>query len=186
MGPRSVLTSIYISIFLILGFAWSGTSGSIVDPDPLTGLTARDRDLVKNSFNAMRNTPRKYGKAILVTFFLHNRSAQKLFPYRDIPIDSLVSNPQFEKHSLTVQDVIASIIDSLDNSPRMIALLGKVAEQLVSLGATESLLFTQFQESMIDYLSPRMNAEEVGAWKKILKVAFDVMRGVVREKNTGK
>ncbi|KAG5894642.1 hypothetical protein JTB14_017356 [Gonioctena quinquepunctata] len=112
-------------------------------------------------------------------------SAQKLFPFRDIPIDDLFSNPQFKKHCLAVQNGIARIIDSLDNSAWMFSIVAKNAEEHIPRGVTEFIL-TQFEESMIVYLSSKMSNESISAWKKILKVVFDVMRGVVRNKHTGK
>ncbi|KAG5894647.1 hypothetical protein JTB14_017361 [Gonioctena quinquepunctata] len=174
-----------ISIFLILGFAWNSASDSIVDPDPLTGLTARDKYLVTNSFKAVRKTPLEHGMGILLLFFRKYPDAQKLFPFRDIPIGSLSSSPQFRKHSLAVMNGITHIIDSLDKSAWMISIVGKNAEAHIPRGVTETF-FTQLEGTIIEYLSPLLNAEEISAWKKILKAVFDVMRGVVRNKNIGK
>ncbi|KAG5894643.1 hypothetical protein JTB14_017357 [Gonioctena quinquepunctata] len=174
-----------ISIFLILGLAWSSVSDSIVDPDPLTGLTARDRDVVINSFVAVRRTPLKHGMGILLLFFKKYPSAQNLFPFRDIPLSSLSSSPQFRKHSLAVMNGITQIIDSLDKSAWMISIVGKTAEAHIPRGVTETF-FTQLEGTIIEYLSPRLNAEQINAWKKTLKVAFDVMRGVIRKQSTGK
>ncbi|KAG5894651.1 hypothetical protein JTB14_017364 [Gonioctena quinquepunctata] len=172
-----------ISIFLILGFAWSSASDSIVDPDPLTGLTNRDKYLVTNSFKAVRKTPLEHGMEILLLFFRKYPSAQNLFPFRHIPIGSLSSYPQFRKHSLAVMNGITQVIDSLDNSPWMIVILSKTAEAHIPRGVTETLL-TQLEGTIIEYVSPLLNAEEISAWRKTLKVAFDVMRGVVRNKQT--
>ncbi|KAG5894653.1 hypothetical protein JTB14_017365 [Gonioctena quinquepunctata] len=190
--PRSVPSSclIYISIFLILGFACSSVlgstnTGSTDDPDPVTGLTSRDKYLVTSSYEAVRKTPMQHGMGILLLFKKKNPFAHQLFSFRDIPLGSLSSSPQFRRHCLAVMNGITRIIDSLDDSASLIAILTKKAEEHVPRGVTETL-FTQLEGTIIEYLLPMLNAEQIDAWKKTLKVAFDVMRGVVKKQSKGK
>ncbi|KAG5894644.1 hypothetical protein JTB14_017358 [Gonioctena quinquepunctata] len=184
--PRSVPTSclIYISIFLILGFTWSSVLGSDA-PDPVTGFTSRDKYLVTSSYEAVRKTPMQHGEGILLLFFKKYPSALQLFSFRGTPVSSLLYTPQFQRHCLAVMNGITRIVDSLDDSASLIAFLTKKAEEHVPRGVTETL-FTQLEGTIIEYLSPMLNPEQIDAWKKTLKVAFDVMRGVLRKQSRGK
>ncbi|KAG5894654.1 hypothetical protein JTB14_017366 [Gonioctena quinquepunctata] len=174
----------WISVYLTMGFVWSALgikkTGRTDDPDPVTGLTSREKYLIKSSYEAVRKNPVEHGVGILNLLFKKYPEALELFPFRDIPLNELPNNPRYRAHCNSVIYGFTAIVDALDNNELLVTILTKVGETHVPRNVFEES-FTQLEGIVIEYFSPLLNGEELAAWDKTLKVAFNVIRGAVTE-----
>ncbi|KAJ8936923.1 hypothetical protein NQ314_012128 [Rhamnusium bicolor] len=164
-------------IYSLLGYA---TQGRTDDPDPVTGLTSRDKYLIANSYLKVRKNPTESGVALLNTLFKNHPEYLQLFPFRDVPIKDLPENKRYQAHGNSIIYSFSSIIDALDQNDLLVTILTKIGESHVPRKATEKA-FMDLKDSLIELFSPIFNEEEMTAWGKALDVSFTVMCKAIRD-----
>lgn len=116
------------------------------DPDPITGLTSKQKHIVKSTWNILKKDPKSHGVNLFLTwarireswiwwrnpflfrFFKYHPGYQKYFPFKDVPTDELADSKIFQAHCLNVIYALSAIVDNVDNSEIMVSLLKKNGE----------------------------------------------------------
>ncbi|CAG9858122.1 unnamed protein product [Phyllotreta striolata] len=157
-------------------WSWRGSNrtGRTDDPDPTTGLTSRDRYLIKSTWANIMESPTDNGVALLVLYFEKFPDAKGVFPFKDVPTAELSTNARFRAHCNSVIYAVASIVDSVDNIDLLVPILEKVGRSHAPRNVTNEL-FMQLKETMLELFGKIMKKEEVEAWKKALEVVFTVI-----------
>ncbi|XP_049819885.1 globin isoform X1 [Aethina tumida] len=153
---------------------FGGNTGRTDDPDPVTGLTSRDRYLVTSSWAEVRKDPTGNGVALLMLFFEKYPDYVKLFPFRDIPMKDLPTNKRFQAHCNSVIYGLSAVIDLINNTDLLVAQLLKVGETHKPRGVTDQA-YLDLKGVVIDLFSTFMTKSQIEAWKKTLDVAMATM-----------
>ncbi|KAJ8963171.1 hypothetical protein NQ318_018636 [Aromia moschata] len=169
------------SLYSYFGY---GTPGRTDDPDPVTGLTSRDKYLIANSWAKVRKTPTESGVALLNVWLRKYPEHIQLFPFRDIPMSELPTNKKYQAHGNSIIYAVSSIIDALDEDDLLVTILTKVGETHVPRNATVKG-FVDLKASILELFSSLFTEEEMKSWQKTLDVAFDVIIKSLKE-NGGK
>ncbi|CAH1183081.1 unnamed protein product [Phaedon cochleariae] len=164
------------AIWSLLGYPDTGRTD---DPDPVTELTSRDRYLIKSSYQAVRKTPTDSGVALLNLYFKNHPEAKQLFPFKDVPDSELSQNKRYQAHCNSVIYGFSAVVDAIDDPDILVPILAKLGETHVPRKVTKEL-FMQLRDTIIELFSSFMKPEEMDAWKKTLKVAFDVITGAMK------
>ncbi|XP_076273075.1 globin 1 isoform X2 [Rhynchophorus ferrugineus] len=149
-------------------------TGRTDDPDPTTGLTSRDKYLVRTSWARIMKNATDSGVALLLLFFKKYPQHKELFPFKDVPHDELSTNKRFRAHASSVVFALASIVDALNDNDLLVQLLIKTGSTHKPRDVTADG-FKHLNEVTIELFSSIMKPDEVEAWKKTLGVAFGVI-----------
>nr|XP_023030515.1 extracellular globin-E1-like isoform X1 [Leptinotarsa decemlineata] len=188
---KEVFVIMFESFFLVcptsksMGFVWSAlgfkNTGRTDDPDPVTGLTSRDRYLVKSSYEAVRKNPVESGVSLLNLLFKNHPEALQLFPFKDIPLDELPKNRKYQAHCNSVIYGFSAIVDAIDDVELLVPILNKVGESHQPRKVNEES-FLQLKDTIIELFSTFMTPLEIASWKKTLDVAISVINKAVKDK----
>ncbi|XP_018568473.1 globin isoform X1 [Anoplophora glabripennis] len=167
-----------------MGVLWSylgyGTQGRTDDPDPVTGLTSRDRYLIKSSWAGPRQKPTESGVALFLLFFKHHPEYKLTFPFRDISDEDLPTNKRFHAHANSVIYAFSSVVDAIDDPDMLVTILSRVGESHGPRKITEKSFF-DLKDTLIELFSSLFTKEEMEAWKKALDVAIELIAKSFRE-----
>ncbi|KRT82554.1 hypothetical protein AMK59_4821 [Oryctes borbonicus] len=157
------------------------------DPDPVTGLTPREKSLVVSSWNLVKKDPAGNGVELFRMFFEKKPEYQNYFPFKGIPMDKLVNDPKLKAHAVSVMYAISSVIDNLDNSEVLITLLQKTGDSHRRRKIPEesfNILHRTMLELLEKGLGSKLSKEGLDAWDKTLTVAFKVVKDTLRTVET--
>ncbi|KAF5271231.1 hypothetical protein FQA39_LY08238 [Lamprigera yunnana] len=98
------------------------------DPDPVTGLTNVEKELIKNSWSLVKKDLKGHGIELFLIFFKDFPEYQNFFPFRDVPYEELRTNNKLRSHGVSVMYAIGAIVDNLDDNDVLIGLLEKNGE----------------------------------------------------------
>ncbi|XP_060521333.1 globin-like isoform X2 [Cylas formicarius] len=155
---------------IVYGYFFPDT-GRTDDPDAVTGLTSRDKYLVKTSWANVMKNPTANGCALLLLLFKKYPEYIQLFPFRDVPYSELREAKRFQAHCNSVVFALASIVDALGDNDLLIHLLRKTGSSHVARKVTPEA-FHRLKNCVVELFSTFMNEEEIAAWTKTLDVAF--------------
>ncbi|XP_066247826.1 globin isoform X1 [Euwallacea similis] len=158
----------------VVSYILPGNTGRTDDPDKLTGLTSRDKYLVKSSWAKIMKAPADNGVALLCLFFEKYPDYVQLFPFKDVPVSEFNTNVRFRAHANSVVYALSSIVDALNDNNLLVQILTKTGTSHVPRGVTAEA-FLHLKEVTIELFSTLFKPEEVEAWKKTLDVAFFVI-----------
>ncbi|XP_060522783.1 globin-like isoform X2 [Cylas formicarius] len=158
----------------------SQNTGRTDDPDPVTGLTTRDKYLVKTSWAKLAKTPTDSGVALLLLFFKKFPQYVELFPFKDTPYDELKTSKKFRAHCTSVVYGLSAIIDAINDNDLLIQLLHKTGSSHKLRSVTQQG-FEDLKAVTIELFSSIMKPDEVAAWKKTLEVAFSQIYVGIKE-----
>uniref|UniRef100_A0A1E1WXZ2 Putative hemoglobin-like flavoprotein n=1 Tax=Amblyomma aureolatum TaxID=187763 RepID=A0A1E1WXZ2_9ACAR len=165
--------------------------GSIVSsqqqdvPDPKTGLTPREKGLVRDTWALVRKDVKANAIAIFLTLFQRHPEYQKLFSgFADVPPEALSTNPRLGAHAMSVAYAITSLVDTLDDADCLVELVRKIAIS----HSRRPVTVTNFEHTMAvivdtlkDRLGGKMTPAATAAWEKTLKVVVNVVADVYKE-----
>jgi hemoglobin-like flavoprotein len=148
--------------------------------DPITGLTKREKDIIRDTWAVVRKDIKGNGGELFVRFFTENPSYQQLFKsFKDVPMSELKTNKKVLAHANSVMYAISSLVDNLEDPECLVEMLGKLGtshntrgidmDKFHNLGITlVGLLQAQ--------LGPKvMDTAAVEAWKKTYGVITSVI-----------
>ncbi|XP_050299042.1 cytoglobin-1 isoform X4 [Anthonomus grandis grandis] len=153
--------------------AFTGT-GRTDDPDPVTGLTSRDRYYVTSSWARLMKNPTDSGVALLTLFFKKYPEYIELFPFKDLDPSEFPTNARFRAHCNSVVYALSAVVDSLDTSDVLVELLTKTGSSHSRRKVTREG-FLHLKETALELFSTLFKPEELDAWKKTFDVAFSVI-----------
>ncbi|GFT60083.1 hypothetical protein NPIL_313461 [Nephila pilipes] len=160
---------------------WSLRSPADYDePDPATGITPRQKDIVQNTWKIVRAETRKNGIQFFIKFFETFPEYQKLFKgFANVPMSELPQNGKLLGHALSVMYALNSIVDNLYDIESLLQVLEKigVSHQPRNIDGSH---FQNLAIVLINFLKealgPRlMNPAAEEAWRKSLEVANSVI-----------
>ncbi|XP_029823460.1 globin [Ixodes scapularis] len=164
--------------------------GSIVSsqqdvPDAKTGLTPREKGLVRDTWALVRKDVKANAIAIFLTLFQRHPEYQKLFSgFADVPPEALSTNPRLGAHAMSVAYAITSLVDSLDDAECLVELVRKVAvshtRRPVSVTHFENLTVV-IVDTLKERLGGKMSPAAVAAWEKTLRLVVTVTADVYKE-----
>lgn len=153
-------------------------TGRTDDPDPVTGLTSRDKYLVKTTWAKLMKSPADSGVALLCLFFEKHPDYIQLFPFKDVPQTEFKTNIRFRAHANSVVFALSSVVDALNDNDLLVQILTKTGSSHVPRNVTGKA-FIHLKEVTLELFSTLFKPEEVEAWRKTLDVAFSViLKGV--------
>lgn len=121
-------------------------NGRTDDPDKTTGLTSRDRYLVRITWKEARSNPVQLGVDLLVELvysyliyffceilypfrFLDKYPEYiKMFPFRNLPPEKFPEDKKFQAHCANIIFTLGALIESLDNPDVLVEMLKKSGE----------------------------------------------------------
>ncbi|XP_022916567.1 globin [Onthophagus taurus] len=167
-----------------MGIILSYVRGGNNEPDPITGLTPREKSLVASSWGLVKKDISENGAELFIRFFTRKPEYQNYFPFRDVPLADLKDNPKLRAHSLSVMYAISSVIDSLDEGPILVNLLQKTGDnhgkRKIPLESFDELKIVML-ELLQAKLGNKLSKEGLDAWDKTLTVAFKVVVDALKE-----
>ncbi|CAH1183080.1 unnamed protein product [Phaedon cochleariae] len=155
---------------------WTGhgvDTGRTDDPDTHTGLTSRDKYLIRTSWEIVMKDPTGNGIKLFIRLFEIQPKHQQVFPFRDIPISDLPENKRFQAHCNSIVYSFGSIVSGIDDHE----LLNSIAEKLGIAHAKRSVdrqALKDVKSALVDTFS-FMNQEQLESWSKLLDLAFEQM-----------
>lgn len=162
------------------------TDQEALDRDPVTGLSAKDRDAIRCSWAVINKDLQAAGSAFMLRFFREYPTNQKYFKeFRQLSLEELQSTPGLSEHAMRVMNALASIVDSIDEAHVLVAVVHKTVDSHVSRGIrakqfTELIgVFTRFlADSLGDQFTPDMGT----AWQTATATITAVVEARVQEK----
>ncbi|XP_011310255.1 cytoglobin-2 [Fopius arisanus] len=162
-----------------MGTFWSkfwGQSGAPDIVDPSTGMTAREKRLVQNTWVIVSKDPVASGVAIMTLFFERYPEYQALFSaFRDVPREELPANKKFQAHCASIITALNSVIDALNDDGLLEATLVAIGERHRRRGQTTEH-FLNLKQVIMDILrqalSSKFTEETEEAWKKTIEAAY--------------
>lgn len=155
-----------------------GTSSNSNEPDPETGLTRKEKQLVERSWNLVKTDLKGNGMELFFILFKECPEAKNYFPFRDVPSDELINNNKFKAHAVTVMYSIGSIVDNLNDNDVLIGLLQKNGESHGRRGIPEEA-YWGLKKCILMLLKSKLGSEfpkeTEEAWDKTLTVAFTLI-----------
>ncbi|ENN77703.1 cytoglobin-1 [Dendroctonus ponderosae] len=158
----------------VLSYITPANSGRSDDPDPVTGLTSKEKYLVRTSWAKIMKNPADSGVALLCLLFERHPEYVQLFPFSDVPPSEFKTNVRFRAHANSVVYALSSIVDALNDNNLLVQILTKTGSSHVPRHVTADA-FIHLKEVTIELFSTIFKADEVAAWKKTFEVAFSVI-----------
>ncbi|XP_050514572.1 cytoglobin-1 [Diabrotica virgifera virgifera] len=166
-----------------MGPIWSAfgatNTGRTDDADSTTGLTSRDRYLLKSSWAGVMKNPTDNGVALLLLMFKKFPETKTVFPFKDIPNEELANNVRFRAHCNSVVYAITSMVDAIDDPSLLVGILEKVGRDHKRRSIPQKY-FEGLQETIIELFSTFMKPNEINSWNKALGVIFKVVADNVK------
>ncbi|RZC38666.1 Globin domain containing protein, partial [Asbolus verrucosus] len=144
------------------------------DPDPVTGLTSRDRYQIQSSWVTVKKDLTGNGVALLLLFFKKFPEEQDHFPFKGVPIDQLKTSKKFHAHCSNVMYAFDALVDHINDSELLVNLLQKIGKSHKRHGIKPAN-FEHLKETLLELFGTFMSEATVKAWDKTLKVAFSVI-----------
>ena len=156
-----------------------GISGHSNEPDPETGLTPKEKELVQKSWSLVKTDLRGNGTDLFLLLFKEYPEAKSFFPFRDVPDEDLPTNGKFKAHAVTVMYSIGSLIDHLNENEILIGLLQKTGESHGKRSIPETA-YWELKKVILLLLKNKLKSdvftkEVEAAWDKTLTVAMTVV-----------
>lgn len=158
---------------IVVSYIFPANNGRTDDPDPVTGLTSREKFLVKSTWAKVMKDPAESGTVVLTMLFERHPEYVQLFPFKDVPPTEFKTNTRFRAHANSVMYALSSIVDALNDNDLLVQILLKTGSSHIPRKVTKDG-FNHLKEVILDVFST-FSKEEVAAWKKTLDVAFSVI-----------
>ncbi|CAH1108627.1 unnamed protein product [Psylliodes chrysocephalus] len=140
--------------------------GRTDDPDPITGLTTRDKYLIDTTWNTVMEDATGNGVTFFMRLFEINPKHKQVFPFRDQPIKDLPSDRKFHAHVTSVMYSISSIVKSMDDPEVMIGIINKIGKNHAKRSVNRQALI-DVKQALLDTFG-FMAKEEIQSWIKFL------------------
>ncbi|CAL1265506.1 unnamed protein product [Larinioides sclopetarius] len=158
-------------------------------PDPATGLTPRQKNLVQSTWKIVRADTKNNGIAFFMRFFDAHPEYQKLFKgFANVPRSELPQNGKLLGHALSVMYAINSIVDNLNDTESLVQILEKIGVSHIPRkisGKHFQNLAVVLVNFLKEALGPSlMDSTTEEAWRKSLEVANSLIIKALESKET--
>lgn len=147
--------------------------------DPASGLTGKEKRLVKESWDVLRPEPVKVGTTIMLNLLAKHPSYRDQFKsFKHIAVENLGKDKRFQAHCRSIAMTIGATVDSLDDPGLLEASLVMLGEKHYERGQTKehfhslkSVLLSTFAEQ----LGSKWTAEHRDSWSNALEVVYSLI-----------
>lgn len=162
-------------------------SGHQDTPDPKTGLTPREKNLVRDTWSIVRKDVKANAIAIFLMLFRRYPEYQKLFSaFADVPAEQLPGNTRLAAHAMSVAYAITALVDNLDDADCLVELVRKTAtnhsRRPVTVAHFENTTAV-IVDTLKERLGSKMTPAAVSAWEKTLRLVVKVTADVFKQRN---
>ncbi|XP_023242224.1 globin-like [Centruroides sculpturatus] len=174
-----------------MGSSWSTLLVSKSDTsadsvDPATGLTKKEKDGIKYTWDIVRKDIPKNGVALFIMFFKTNPDHQKVFTsFADVPLSELPKNKKLMAHASSVLYSISSLVDSLDDVECLKEMVIKIAHNHLRRKVDDKH-FSSLGESIISFMEEKLGSKFTShkeAWQKFYSVVVTIVKEVQEEEH---
>ncbi|KAL1442222.1 hypothetical protein MTO96_007844 [Rhipicephalus appendiculatus] len=148
-------------------------------PDPVTGLSLRDRNYIIDTWILIRRDMRVNAMSLFVALFARYPDYQRIFkPFAHVPLQELPRSEVATAHALVVFYFITNVVDGMDDADLLTELVRKNARNHLRrpMGPQHfANMHELLVEVMQDKLRSRMSPGAVRAWTKL----FDYCQKVI-------
>jgi hemoglobin-like flavoprotein len=149
-------------------------------PDPATGLTKRERDVIRDTWAIVKTDIKGHGLGLFVRFFTENPTFLSNFSFKDIPVSEFKGNKKVLAHAYAVMYALTSLVDNLEDTECIVEMLTKLSVNHNTRGITIEQ-FNRLGLTIVGYLADTlgpsmMNEAAVTAWKKTYGVIVSVVQ----------
>lgn len=166
---------------------WGGAKFDVT-PDPETGLSEYDRELIKGSWAVIadKKSRRTNGTELFIHLFQEYPYQREYFPWcKDLTDDQLRKLPKMKAHALNVMYAIGAYVDVMDDAESLVGLVGRMAETHVPRGVTHTYfqdLGNMYMKTFLpSCLGPAATEEVKKAWGKLLAALVMVVKKMEKE-----
>ncbi|XP_066583874.1 globin isoform X1 [Prorops nasuta] len=151
-------------------------SEEVVQVDPATGLTTRQKRIVRDSWAILQKNSIASGVAIMTSYFKEYPEHQKAFPlFRDKPLEELANSKKFQAHCQSIMSTLSNALDALDDVELMDATLQLTGERHGKRGQRKQQ-FLDLKKVIMTVLESVFGAkftpEFATAWDKTIDLLF--------------
>lgn len=155
--------------------------------DEKTGLTARQKRVIEETWTLVEKDIRNNGIDFFLAFFKRHPTYQSYFhSFADVPFDQLKNNKKLQAHGFSVMYAISSMVKNLDDIDCLAEILTKTGinhrSRTITIEHFENLAVV-----FVDFLSDKLGATltEFGktAWTKALGVINSVIGSALEAKD---
>ncbi|XP_045165151.1 hemoglobin-3-like [Mercenaria mercenaria] len=146
-------------------------------PDPVTGLTGREKDAVRENWNKIASSWKTNGVDFFVRLFKAYPVIRSFFKTFDgMDIEEIRKTPKLRAHAINFKHGITSFLDNLDDTDCLVVLIQK----LTANHFRREIKVEQFQDAFTLFVNFAQDVSDVdeltaNAWKKTLKVVASVI-----------
>ncbi|XP_075539965.1 globin-like [Dermacentor variabilis] len=155
-------------------------------PDPRTGLTERERAAILQTWKHFQTAHKDYGELIFLAMFTRHPDYIELFRhFRGKSLAQLPGEAQFRAHACAVGYQLSSMVDSVNDSVLLEALIRKNAISHLERQGVHPFHFQSLGTAAIEAMKERdergMNFIAIGAWEKFFAFLLAVTVKVFEE-----
>ncbi|CAG9858121.1 unnamed protein product [Phyllotreta striolata] len=140
--------------------------GKTDDPDPVTGLTSRDKYLINTTWRIVMDDPTRNGVSFFLKLFEIEPKHKRAFPFRDQPMEELPTDKKFHAHVTSVMYSLSSMVKNLDDSEVLNCIIRKLCENHAKRSVDRRAL-EDVKRALLDVFG-FMKVQERQAWTKFL------------------
>lgn len=155
-------------------------------PDPVTGMTERERRGIQQTWSQFVKENPEYGVLVFSALFEHYPEYLKLFPlFRGKPLKGLEEDAKFRAHGCAVGYQLSSMVDSMSDPVLLEALIRKNATAHLERKGVGPFHFQSLGKVVIEVLKSEdeklMTPTVIGAWEKLFAMMLNVTIKVFEE-----
>ncbi|KAL3212927.1 hypothetical protein MRX96_035755 [Rhipicephalus microplus] len=154
--------------------------------DQRSGLTDREKRLIRNSWRKFCEQNPDYGVRIFISMFAKHPEYLQMFPrFRDKELQTLRDDAKFRAHACAVGHQLSAIVECIEDDEVFIELIRKnAANHLPRAGVSPSnfeSLFAAALEQMVASNKALMTPATMRAWEKLFKIMNKITRNVYED-----
>ncbi|KAH9372632.1 hypothetical protein HPB48_016324 [Haemaphysalis longicornis] len=154
--------------------------------NPVTGLTASDTKLVRDTWRSLCGLHTDYGVLVFQTLFSRHPEFLPMFSrFRDNDVGSLPDDVHFRAHAYAVGNQLTSMVDCADDARLLDALIQKNAKAHTGRPGVAPRHFHDLGSCVIAVLALKfekmMTPQAVAAWEKLFAVSSFLGNGETQD-----
>lgn len=156
-------------------------------PDPVTGMTERERRAVEQTWSQFVKANPEYGVVVFSALFEHHPDYLKLFPaFRGKQLQELEHDAKFRAHGCAVGYQLSSMVDSMRDPVLLDALIRKNATAHLERKGVGPFHFQSLGKVVIEVLKSEeektMTPVAVEGWEKLFALMLNITLKVYEER----
>ena len=145
-------------------------------PDKATGLTPRERQIVKDTWALAYKNSKSVGVELFIQLFTTYPHHQQKFPsFKNVPLSEMkLGNKKLEAHATNVMYSLATLVDNLEDVECLIELCSKIGENHLRRKVEQQAFLdvkTVLMKLLKEKLGSSLTPQGEEAWNKTLDLA---------------